>query len=1002
MIDEAHLERRIQELGSGLFETASRHRTSFFSRDRWDAAVMDWCMKDPELKVQMFRFIDVLPVVKTPEDLVEHLQEYFATPGRTFPVLGQWGIGLASGSRFVAKAAAATVRGNAERMARRFIAGTNPPEALDVIRRLRKQKMAFTVDILGEATVSEAESDAYLKQYLDLIDALCAEAPSWPEVAEIDRAGGEAIPRVNVSVKLSAMFSQIDPLDPEDSVDGIANRLRPILRKARDGGAFVNFDMEHYEMKDITIEVFFRLLVEEEFREWRNVGIALQAYLRETRNDVDKVVSWAAERGTPVTVRLVRGAYWDGETVLAQQRHWPPPVFTEKHDTDISFESCVRRLLEASHTVGCAIASHNVRSLALTVALAEQLGVPEDGYEFQMLFGMGDPLKEAVVRQGRRLRIYTPYGQLIPGMAYLVRRLLENTANESFLRQGFAENVPVEELLRTPQETKRAAEAVRAAPEPAPSPAWLGDRAPFVNVPERDFAQAEQRSAFRNALRTVQSRLGDKYPLIIGGEAIATPKEIVSTNPSRPEEIVGRVGSATAEHAAQAVETAWRAFPRWRDTPPQRRAEILFRAAQILRDRRDQMASWQVIEVGKNWREADADVVEAIDYLEFYGREMLRLSGRKTTQQVPGETNESVYQPRGVAVVIPPWNFPLAIPIGMTGAALVAGNTVVLKPASQSPVIAAQMARIFEEAGCPPGVLNYLPGAGGEIGDVLVRHPHVHMIAFTGSRDVGCRIYRLAAEVVPGQTHLKRVIAEMGGKNALIVDGDADLDEAVSGALASAFGYQGQKCSACSRAIVLENLYETFVDRIVEAARSLRQGAADDPGNFMGPVIDAAARRKILDYIDLGKREAKLALETDVEGLGHGHYVGPTIFRDVDPRSRIAQEEIFGPVLSIIPARDLDRAIEIAMGVDYCLTGGLYSRSPAAIEKVKTELRVGNLYINRKITGAVVERQPFGGFRMSGIGSKAGGADYLLQFMEPRTITENTMRRGFAPDTAGA
>jgi RHH-type proline utilization regulon transcriptional repressor/proline dehydrogenase/delta 1-pyrroline-5-carboxylate dehydrogenase len=520
---------------------------------------------------------------------------------------------------------------------------------------------------------------------------------------------------------------------------------------------------------------------------------------------------------------------------------------------------------------------------------------------------------------------------------------------------------------------------------------------PYTNEPERDFARADQREAFGDALARVRESLGGYHPLVIGGEDVRTSDELVSVNPSRPSDVVGRVASASTAEAERAIQAAAAAFPAWSETPASERVAILQRAAGLMRERRDELAAIQVFEVGKNWREADADVTESIDYLEYYASEMLRLAEPRRLMPLPGEVNEYFYQARGVGAVIPPWNFALAIPTGMTSAALVTGNTVVLKPASQSPVIAAHLVAILNEAGLPPGVLNFLPGPGGEIGDYLVRHAKVHFIAFTGSRAIGCRINRFAAEVQEGQTHLKRVLAEMGGKNAIIVDSDADLDEAVQGVVASAFGYQGQKCSACSRVIVLEPVYAPFLDRLVEAARSLRVGPSDDPTNFMGPVIDERARDKIREYIEIGRGEARLVLETDVSHLGGGYFVGPTIFADVPPTARIAQEEIFGPVLAVMRARTLDEALEIALGTDYALTGGFYSRSPANIETVRRRFKVGNLYINRKSTGAIVGRQPFGGFKMSGIGSKAGGPDYLLQFLEPRTVTENTMRHGFAP-----
>ena len=421
-----------------------------------------------------------------------------------------------------------------------------------------------------------------------------------------------------------------------------------------------------------------------------------------------------------------------------------------------------------------------------------------------------------------------------------------------------------------------------------------------------------------------------------------------------------------------------------------------------MRDRRFDLAAWEVFECGKPWAEADGDIAEAIDFCEYYAREMCRL-GEPRHCDASGETNYTEPIARGVAVVIPPWNFPLAIPTGMTVAAIVTGNTVVLKPAEQSPVIAWHLAQVLREAGLPPGVLNYLPGLGEEAGQALVNHIDVDLIAFTGSRDVGLLINRQAALVPPGQNHVKRVIAEMGGKNAIIVDDDADLDEAVTGVIQSAFGYSGQKCSACSRAIVLAENYDAFLARLIEAARAVKVGPADDPETLVGPVIDAQARSRILEYQRIAAAEGRVVFQGDPGELANrGYFVGPTVVADVSPQARVAQEEIFGPVLTVQKASDLSDALRIADDTPYALTGGLYSRSPANIERVKREFRVGNLYINRGITGALVERQPFGGFKLSGIGTKAGGPDYLHEFMLTRCVTENTMRRGFAPDEVEA
>lgn len=520
----------------------------------------------------------------------------------------------------------------------------------------------------------------------------------------------------------------------------------------------------------------------------------------------------------------------------------------------------------------------------------------------------------------------------------------------------------------------------------------------FAIEPLTDFSRADARQHMKAAVDQVRGKLGGTYPLVINNKPVPTPALLDSVNPSHKSQIVGRCGKGTIDQANQAIAAAASAFSSWRDTDVETRAKLLLDAANVMRKRRYELAAWQVFECAKQWREADADVAEAIDFCDFYAHEMVRLA-RPRLRNVPGEDNAYFYEPRGVAVVIAPWNFPLAILTGMTAAALVAGNTVVMKPAEQSAVTGAKLMEVFLEAGFPPGVVNYLPGVGEEIGPALVGHKDTSLIAFTGSQTVGLLINKQAVEMAPGQTHIKRVIAELGGKNALIIDDDADMDEAVAAVVDSAFGYQGQKCSACSRVLVPASKYDGFLKRLVEATRSLTVGPADDPGFFLGPVIDEEAQKRLLGVVERGKAEAKLAYSAELGSLlQEGYYVPPTIFADVAPGSFLGQQEFFGPVLAVMKATDLGEALKIANDVPYALTGGLFSRSPANIARVKREFRVGNLYINRKITGALVDRQPFGGFKMSGIGSKAGGPDYLLQFLLPRTITENTLRRGFAPE----
>jgi RHH-type transcriptional regulator, proline utilization regulon repressor / proline dehydrogenase / delta 1-pyrroline-5-carboxylate dehydrogenase len=528
------------------------------------------------------------------------------------------------------------------------------------------------------------------------------------------------------------------------------------------------------------------------------------------------------------------------------------------------------------------------------------MDLPPRCLEIQMLYGMADEIKDALVRLGQRVRVYTPYGQLLPGMAYLVRRLLENTANTSFLRASFTEGVPEEKLLMNPLNSHSSL-VIGHSPSRDGRGGVANDKGPmtndeFVNEPLADFSREANRQAMQEALAEVKKQLGRTYPLVIGGAEIQTPETIDWMNPSHVRELVGRFGKATPEQARQAIQAASKAFPGWRDTPAQERADYLVKAADLMRQRRWELAAWEVYETAKPWREADADVAEAIDYCEYYAREMRRLAVPRAFN-LPGEDNSYFYEPRGVAVVIAPWNFPLAILCGMTGAALVTGNTVVMKPAEQSSIIAAKLMEVFREIGLPPGVVNYLPGVGEEIGPTLVQHPETALVAFTGSRGVGMVLNRQTAELAPGQTHIKKLIAELGGKNAIIIDDDADLDEAVLGVVQSAFGYSGQKCSACSRAIVLAPIHDVFLERLIEATKSLKIAPAEDPSCRVGPVISAEARERVSRYIETGKREARLAYAGDLGFLvNEGHYIAPHIFADVKPDAVIAQEEIFGPV----------------------------------------------------------------------------------------------------------
>jgi RHH-type proline utilization regulon transcriptional repressor/proline dehydrogenase/delta 1-pyrroline-5-carboxylate dehydrogenase len=961
------MEARTLELGQEILRRAKAQEQKRSSADRWLHSFLAKSMADDDFRVRALRFIDALPALTDDRDLVEHLNAYFGRGELPLPGLLQWGFDRAT-SALSPKLLAPAVRKTMKTMSQRFLGGSDLRSVESTVVRLQRHGAKVSLDRLGEAVVSDREAQLYQGAYLDTVREL-----------------GKRVEDLNLSLKVSSFYPRAKACDPEGAVEGMAGRLRPLLDAAREQRLSVCFDMEQYDLKGITLALFQQVMMLPQFRAWEGLGIALQTYLRDTEQDLRRLARWSEERGTRVTVRLVRGAYWDQEQVLAGRQGWPSPVWPTKGETDRCFEHCLSLLMAAHDRLRPAVATHNVRSIALTMALAEEAGLQRTEFEFQMLYGMGESLRKAILEMGYPVRVYTPFGELLPSMAYLVRRLLENSSSQSFLQMGSLPETDSEQLLR-PTYTRQTATGETAS---------AADSI-FMNEPVRRFTAEGEREHFRSALEQVRGELGQYYPLVIGGKEREGDAILRSVNPARPDELVGRVGSAGQKQAQEAVEAATAAFPEWAGRDAEERAEWLHRLAGKLRDRREEFAAWEVFEAGKAWPEADADVTEAIDFLEYYAAEARRLAAGGN-MDLAGETNRYRYIPRGVGLVLPPWNFPLAILVGMLSATIVAGNTAILKPSSQTPVVAVRFMQLIQEVGLPDGVVNFLPGPGDSVGEFLVQHPGIHVIAFTGSVEVGTRINRLAAHMGPGQNHVKRVVAEMGGKNAIIVDSGADLDEAVLGVTASAFGFQGQKCSACSRVILVGAAYEPFLRRLVDAIESLRIGYPEEPGTEVGPVIEAAARRRILGVIADAARERPPLLSREVSSLAPGYFVGPTLFDEVHPESPLAQEEIFGPVLAALRATDLDQALAMANNTRFALTGGVFSRNPLHLERAAREFHVGNLYLNRGITGALVGRQPFGGFRLSGVGSKAGGPDYLLQFMEPRTVTENTLRRGYAP-----
>ena len=919
-------------------------------------AVLARALEDEALRQALFQFVDVLPELRDGYAIARHFSAYM----QSRELAGAWGRLLRLASQPLMGWA---VRSSVTRTARLFLVEEKGSAVARVIRDLARTGSQVTIDAVGEAVLTGKEAERYALRYIQLID--------WQQSLGA---------RPYISIKLSAFAPRFDPVDTDGSIVRVLEGMAPLMERVIAAHAAVTIDMEQHDLKPLVLQTF-RTLVERYPQDAWQPGIALQAYLPDSARDLATLIEWARSSGRRMTLRLVKGAYWDTEVALARQREWRVPVFLEKAETDQNYERLTRMLFDNTDVIFPAIAGHNLRGLSHAIAAADAAGVPREQWEVQMLYGMAEPLQSALTEEGVRLRIYVPTGELVAGIAYLIRRLLENTASSSILRQTYAEGQDTSTLLAAPDLSRGV------------QPAGL-DAHSFHSTPILDFSQAEVRARFSEASNRVRQNIGSHYPLAIAGVGPATAMH-QARNPARPDEILGLIELTDAAGARRAVANANHAWSSWRDTPAAERIATARRAATLMLERRAELAAWQVLEQAKSWREADADVAEAIDYLNYYATEMERLTEWRPTISYPGEPNLTRFEPRGTAVIISPWNFPLAILTGMTSAALVTGNCAIMKPAMPAQIVARNLHRLLLEAGFPPDVCQLVPGRGSELGDALIDHPHVHVIAFTGSQEIGQRILERSAKASHEQRHVKRVVCEMGGKNAIVIDDDADPDDAVRELLYSAFGYQGQKCSACSRLIAVRGIHDRIVSRLAAALDAWPYGPPEDAQYVFGPVITEAARQKALEYIEIGKREGRLAYQGRVPESGY--YVPPTIFTGIRPEHRLAQEEIFGPVLAVLQADTFEQAIDFALDSRYALTGGVFSRLPEHLALARERFRVGNLYLNRRITGARVGAQPFGGYRLSGTGIQAGGEEYLKQFMWSRVVTENTIRHGYVP-----
>jgi RHH-type proline utilization regulon transcriptional repressor/proline dehydrogenase/delta 1-pyrroline-5-carboxylate dehydrogenase len=986
-LDPAAVEVRTQAIGRALFARVRRYRPT--ALEALGDRAMALLARDDRFRARLLRFIDALASLEDDRGgrhVRRLLHEYLGGGDAEFPGLPAWLralVPVVASEAWPAPLVAAVARTATRTFASRFIASTagdrgkGEPGALAALRELRRLGRYPSFDVLGEYVASEREADAYCEQYLALLSTLA----SAPE-SERRTAGG--VHALQVSVKVSALTADFNPIDPNGTLVRVRPRLLRIADTARRLGLGITLDMERYETRDLVLHIFYALFGPgAELGGWDGIGVVLQAYLRDADAQAQQLLAFAERRGVPFQVRLVKGAYWDYETVVARENGWPVPVWEEKAETDRCFERLSERLIGAWPAVRPAIASHNLRSHAHAEALREKLGQAPGTVEHQTLFRTAEGTARALAAMGWPCRDYVPLGELLPGMAYLVRRILENSSQVGFLlqsRSGEAAEQLLAQPVGHPQRDDHEAPLATAVSrnghgatvaEP-PDEARLHA---FRNQPPPRLFLAAEREAFAAELETVRQEFGREYPLRLGDAEQRTADLVPVTDPSHPEVVIGRVHNAGTEEVRRTLALASEAAEGWAARTVQERAAVLRRAAELMAARREVLAAWIVHEAAKSWEEAFGDVDEAIDYLRYYAIEAEALAEEWTE-----------YRPRGVVAVIPPWNFPIAIPCGMTSAALVAGNAVILKPAEQTPLIAWRLAEVLHGAGVPRGALTWLPGRGEVAGAALVSSPAVDMVAFTGSRAVGTAIYREGSRVRPDRGGLRATVAEMGGKNAIVVFPEADLDEAVPAILRSAFGHANQKCSAASRVLAHSAVYERLRRRLVEGADSLPVGAADDPGTLVTPLIDGEARERVRKAAAEARREGRLLLD-DLDKSGDSAAYGPVLV-EVPPgraaRAHTTQEEIFGPVLALVPFRDEAEALRIANGTPYALTGGIFSRSPGTVARLSEELDAGNLYVNRAITGARVGVEPFGGYKLSGTGPKAGGPEYLWAFITRR------------------
>ena len=979
---EDRVEARTRDIGEGLFARLASRAPSIFHGRWWEDRLIGWACEDEAVKVQLLRMLDVLPALRDHQAIAEHLEEYYQDVREHLPWAVRVGLDLSTSNTILSRALAYNARTNAARMARRFVAGNGPAEVLQTARRLRRQGLAVGFSVATGRVLSEQDADDYQHSCIRLIEACSDAVEEWPASVILDDNHLGPIPRLHVTVSLSRLDARFDAVDFDGSRKRVLKRLRPLLQTAADHHAFVQFAAERESDKTLAGEILREILCGKEFRTFTDVGLTVEAASCTAEDEAKDILKWVKKRKTPVSLLLTCGRHHDVELRRSEAAARASSVLPTADAVDAAFEQHSRFLMKNAEWLHPVLAPRQLRGVSHALAWADEYKVPRSAVEIALPFGAQEDLAQLLAEARLRVRLDCPVGPGVPTLSRLARHQLENLSDDTYLRSPISESHSVETLLMKP------------GSQPVAEP--VEESEPFSHEPRTDFSVAENCEAMSQALSDARDEFGQTYPLVIDGKSSESRSSVSSRNPSSLKEIVGHVAAATADQAADAVEGARRTFAQWASSETSNRCEYVELIAAEIRERRFELAAWICLEVGMTWDDADTEVAMAIDYCMFYASEMRRLDVPQEFD-LSGEENRYSYRPCGVAVVIGSWRSPLAALTGTLAAAIVAGNTVVLKPAEQSSVIAAHLMNVIRNAGVPDGVVNFLPGISEDICPELVGSPDVQLVCFNGDYEAGAEINRLAAETDHRQDSIRRVLAELGGNNAIIVDKDADLDDAVPDILSSAFAFAGQQAASCCRVIVLEAIHDELVERLVDAAGSLKLGAAEDPATQIGPVIDEDARKEMEQLV----KSADVDADEEIVFAGkpgklakEGAFASPVIVTGIDPESNFAQQEIHGPLLSIIRVRNLDDAFAAANATRFALSGGVYSRSPSTLKRARIEFQVGNLSLNRRITDRMVQRQPFGGYRMSGTGISSGGPDYLLNFLIPVNVSENITRRG--------